>query len=237
MRLASVRQSETLEAAASWLRPAWRFAVAVLLGYAAWVALMLPVYRFADPPLSNHMLARALAGEEQRHSFVPLSAISPALVRAVVISEDANYCDHWGVDWSAMWETMRQGGGGGASTIPMQAVKNMFLWNGRTFLRKIPEVPLAHAADLVWGKRRLIEIYLNIAEWGPGIYGAEAAARHHFKVSASALTAQQASLLAAALPNPIQRNASRPAPKVRSRAMSVRRQFGNDPDGLDCVFP
>ncbi len=208
----------------------------MVAGYAGWVALMLPLYRLVDPPLSNLMLVHLLAGQTQRQTWTPLSRISPALLRSVLISEDGNYCQHWGVDWVAIQEAM-QHNGGGASTIPMQTVKNLFLWNGRTVLRKLPELPLAYLANLIWGKRRMLEIYLNIAEWGPGVFGVEAAAQHYFHTSAAVLTSQQASLLVAALPNPITRNAGNPGRTVRSHAARVRRQFNLAPEQLACVLP
>jgi monofunctional glycosyltransferase len=207
-----------------------------LAGYAAWVALMLPLYLLVNPPLSNVMFADLMVRQTQEHRWTPIERISPAVLTAVLISEDASFCDHWGVDWDAATYAM-QHGGGGASTIPMQTVKNLFLWNGRTFLRKIPEVPLAYLANLIWGKRRLLEIYLNIAEWGPGVFGIEAAAQHHFRTSAANLTAQQAALLAAALPNPIKRNAGRPAQVVRNHAARVRAQFGAGPETVGCLAP
>lgn len=219
-----------------WLRQLGRIALVGLAGYAAWVALMLPLYRLVDPPLSNLMFADLMVRQTQEHNWTPIERISPALLTAVLISEDASYCQHWGVDWDSVMEAM-QHGGRGASTIPMQTVKNLFLWNGRTFLRKVPEVPLAYLANLVWGKRRLLEIYLNIAEWGPGVFGIEAAAQHHFHVSAANLTSSQAVLLAAALPNPIKRSAGHPAQVVRNHAARVRAQFGSGPETTACVRP
>ena len=219
-----------------WIKHFGTFALLGLAGYAAWVAIMLPLYWLVNPPLSNRMFADLMWRQTQEHSWTPLQRISPALLTAVLLSEDASYCDHWGVDWEAAGYAM-QHGGGGASTIPMQTVKNLFLWNGRTYLRKIPEVPLAYLANLIWGKRRLLEIYLNIAEWGPGVFGIEAAAQHHFHVSAANLTAQQATLLAAALPNPIKRNAGHPAQVVRNHAARVRAQFGAGPQTIYCLTP
>ena len=219
-----------------WARLAGRFLSYSLAGYAAWLALMLPLYRFVDPPLSNLMLLHAVQGDAVSNSWTPLSRISPALLGAVLASEDANYCQHWGVDWGAVREAM-QHNGGGASTIPMQTVKNLFLWNGKTVLRKVPEVPLAYAANLIWGKPRLLEIYLNIAEWGPGIFGVEAASQHYFHTSAATLTSHQASLLAAVLPNPIRRDAGNPGAALRSHAASVRRQLNSGPNRTACVLP
>jgi monofunctional glycosyltransferase len=217
-----------------WALRAGRIALLGLAGYAAWVALMLPLYLVVNPPQSNLMFADLLARQSQQHRWMPLSRISPAVVTAVLLSEDAGYCDHWGVDWAAAVDAFHHSGRG-ASTIPMQTVKNLFLWNGRTVLRKIPEVPLAYLANLIWGKRRLLEIYLNIAEWGPGVFGIEAAAQHHFHTSSANLTSQQATLLAASLPNPIKRNAGHPAQIVRTHAARVRAQFGAGPQAVDCV--
>ena len=219
-----------------WLKQIGQIALFGLAGYAAWVAVMLPLYGLVNPPLSNRMFADLMVRQTQEHTWTPISRISPALLTAVLLSEDASYCDHWGVDWDAAAQAFRHGGRG-ASTIPMQTVKNLFLWNGRTFLRKIPEIPLAYLANLIWGKRRMLEIYLNIAEWGPGVFGIEAAAQHHFHTSAANLTSQQATLLAAALPNPIKRNAGHPAQVVRNHAARVRAQFGAGPEAIACVLP
>ncbi len=218
-----------------WLQRLGRVALHGVAGYAAWVALLLLIYGVVNPPLSNLMFSDLMVRQTQEHAWTPLERMSPAIITAVLISEDASYCDHWRVDWQALTDAM-QHGGRGASTIPMQTVKNMFLWNGRTVLRKIPEIPLAYIANLVWGKRRLLEIYLNIAEWGPGVFGVEAAAQHHFHVSAANLTSQQATLLAAALPNPIKRNAGHPAQVVRNHAARVRAQFGSGPETAACVL-
>ena len=121
---------------------------------------------------------------------VPLSEISPNLVQAVIASEDQRYCLHNGVDWGALRDVVddEDGPSRGASTLPMQTVKNLFLWHGRSYLRKALEVPLALYFDAVVPKKRILEIYLNIAEWGPGIYGAEAAAQYHFGVPAAKLS-------------------------------------------------
>jgi monofunctional biosynthetic peptidoglycan transglycosylase len=124
----------------------------------------------------------------------------------------------------------------GASTIPMQTVKNLYLWNGRSFIRKGMELPLAVVADLVWSKRRMMEIYLNVAEWGDGIYGVEAAARHHFGVSAAKLSRRQAALLAVALPNPIDRNAGKPGRGLRRLASVIERRAGRSGGYITCLY-
>lgn len=177
------------------------------------------------PPSSTLMLWRQVTGQSVDRRWVALEAISPDLVRAVVTSEDGGFCRHWGIDLGAIREAWRraertEGPVRGTSTIAMQTAKNLFLWNDRSWLRKALEAPLALWIDLVWSKRRLIEVYLNVAEWGPGLFGAEAAARHHFGVSARELTRGQAIALAVALPNPHRRNAG--APTLLQRRLAER---------------
>jgi monofunctional biosynthetic peptidoglycan transglycosylase len=182
----------------------------LILPYLLIVLYSLPFIR----PISTLMLWDLATFQGYDRRWVPLEDISPNLIRAVMMSEDGQFCSHGGVDWREMQAVVSSAIDGkstrGASTIPMQTVKNLFLWNGRFFIRKVLEVPLAVASDLVWSKSRMMEIYLNIAEWGPNIYGIEAAAQHHFKTSAAKLTQRQASLLAVSLPNPIERSASKP---------------------------
>jgi monofunctional biosynthetic peptidoglycan transglycosylase len=155
-------------------------------------------------PPSTLMLARWASGQPVEHSTVPLSAIAPALTQAVIASEDARYCSHRGIDWGALQDVLddEDGPSRGASTITMQTATETRSWPSRSYLRKGLEMPLALVLDLVWGKRRTIEIYLNMAEWGDGVFGAEAAARHHFGKAARDLTRREAAALAASLPNP-----------------------------------
>jgi monofunctional biosynthetic peptidoglycan transglycosylase len=172
--------------------------------------------------------------------WVEFDDISPNLVRAVMMSEDGQFCRHAGVDWGEMRGVVKDALAGeptrGASTIPMQTAKNLFLWNGRSFLRKAMELPLAVVADFVWSKRRLMEIYLNIAEWGPGIYGIEAAARHHFNVPAAKLSRRQAALLAVSLPNPIERNAGKPGRGLQRLATLNERRASRSGDYITCLY-
>jgi monofunctional biosynthetic peptidoglycan transglycosylase len=195
----------------SSVRRVFKVVVALLiLPYFLILLYSLPFIR----PVSTLMLWDLATFQGYDRRWVPIEEISPNLVRAVMMSEDGQFCSHGGVDWREMQAVVNSAIDGkstrGASTIPMQTVKNLFLWNGRFFVRKVLEVPLAVASDLVWSKSRMMEIYLNIAEWGPNIYGIEAAAQHHFKVSAAKLNQRQASLLAVSLPNPIERNAGKP---------------------------
>jgi monofunctional glycosyltransferase len=196
------------------------------------LALLLLAGRFAPMP-STLMLMRWSSGEPVKREWVPLEKMSPHLARAVIASEDQLFCEHWGVDFEVLRELMADpdGPGRGGSTISMQTVKNVYLWHGRSYIRKAIEVPLALVADLVWGKRRMMEVYLNVAEWGEGIFGAEAAAQHYFRKGVSTLTAAEAARLAAALPNPEKRGSS--ASTRYSRR--VLRLMGGVEPYLDCV--
>jgi monofunctional glycosyltransferase len=192
--------------------------VAILIFVLAPYALA-PLYRVLDP-VSALMLWRRATGERVERMWMPLTAIAPALPRAVMAAEDARFCLHHGIDFGELRAAFEDADDvsemRGGSTIAQQTAKNLFLWPGRSVVRKALEFPLALWLDLVLGKRRLMEIYLNIAEWGPnGEFGAEAAARHAFGKSARDLTAREAALLAAILPNPSRRSAARPSAGVR----------------------
>jgi monofunctional biosynthetic peptidoglycan transglycosylase len=189
--------------------------------------ILVPVYAFVHP-VSTVMLGRWLTGKSVSRSWKPLDQISPNLVRAVIAAEDSRFCEHHGVDWVEVNHAIEEAGDleavRGASTIPMQVAKNLFLWPGRQFIRKGLEVPLAYFMSFMWTKRRMIEVYLNIAEWGPnGEFGAEAAARRAFHKSARALLPMEAALLAAVLPSPKHRNAGRPSTGLMRIALRYRR--------------
>ncbi|WP_199194739.1 monofunctional biosynthetic peptidoglycan transglycosylase [Phyllobacterium phragmitis] len=165
-------------------------------------------------PVSTLMLKDVVTLNGYDRRWMPIERISPALVNSVMVSEDGQFCSHSGIDWRQINAVITDAVDGermrGASTITMQTVKNLFLWNGRSFVRKALELPLSVATDAILPKWRIMEIYLNIAEWGPGIYGVEAAAQHHFGRSASQLSSRQAAYLAVTLPNPILRNPAKP---------------------------
>ena len=176
------------------------------------------LYRWVDPPASTLILGQRLAGTPITQRWVPLERISPNLISAVVLSEDGGFCRHRGVDWGELKEAIESANDGiarGGSTISMQVVKNLFLWPSRNYVRKALEIPLTYVIEAAWSKQRILEIYLNIAEWGPGIFGAEAAARYHFRKPASTLNPREAALLAVSLPNPFDRQAGRPGPGTR----------------------
>lgn len=172
--------------------------------------VLVPVYAAVPPPFSTLELWVRLTGQSVTRHWVPMDEIAPNLGYAVVMSEDGKFCEHHGVDWSAVWTVIDSESSRGASTVPMQVAKNLFLWQSRSYVRKVLEVPLAYYMDFVWSKRRMMEIYLNIVEWGPGIFGADAAAQHYFGVPAAKLSLRQAALMVAALPNPILRNPAKP---------------------------
>jgi monofunctional biosynthetic peptidoglycan transglycosylase len=184
--------------------------------------LLTPLYAVGHP-VSALMAWRWVTGSPVDRTWVDLGAMSPALPRSVVGSEDARFCSHHGIDWDSLQNAIEdaQDGevSGGGSTITQQVAKNLFLWNGRSVIRKGLEIPLALWVDLVLTKARIMEIYLNIAEMGPsGQFGAEAGARYAFGRSASGISAQQAALLAAILPNPVTRSAKSPGPGMRRLA-------------------
>jgi monofunctional biosynthetic peptidoglycan transglycosylase len=191
-------------------------------------------------PVSTLMLRDLVLLRGYDRQWVSIDDVAPVLVQSVMMSEDGQYCFHGGVDWDEMRmlveDTLKGQETRGGSTIPMQTAKNLFLWNSRSFIRKGLELPLAVGSDFVWSKRRLMEIYLNIAEWGPGIYGIEAAAQYHFKVPASKLTRRQASLLAVSLPNPIDRNAGKPGRGLRRLAAIIERRAQGSGDYIKCIY-
>ena len=187
-----------------------------------------PLYRFVDP-VSTPMLWRWVTGKRVVRIVVPLNRIAPALRLSVIIAEDGTFCRNRGIDLGAIREAMQQsdelGEARGASTITQQTAKNLFLWEGRSFIRKALEFPLALWLNLVLPKRRVLEIYLNIVEWGPnGEFGAEAAARWAFGKLARDLTPAEAAELAAVLPNPVRRSARIPSVLVRRLAALYERR-------------
>jgi monofunctional glycosyltransferase len=225
---------------AGWLRRAFGWFVAFVLAATVVILAAGLVYRFI-PPVSTLMLARWATLRPVERTIVPLDAIAPSLAMAVITSEDARFCNHRGVDWGALREVIEDAEDDapsrGASTIAMQTAKNLFLWPGRSYVRKALELPIALYLDLIWGKRRVMEVYLNIAEWGDGIYGVEAAARRHFGKSARSLTPAEAALLVAALPNPHRRNAGRPSPRHRALAGRLLLRMERHSPGRACLQP
>jgi monofunctional glycosyltransferase len=219
-----------------WLR---RVALALLI-LAGALLLSVVVFRFVNPPITPVMLADKLRGATLKRQWVPLDKISPNLRLAVVSSEDGRFCAHWGVDWGAVKDAVEAAhslkGVRGASTISMQTAKNLYLWNQRSYVRKALEVPLAYLMTAIWPKERMMEVYLNIAQWGPGLFGAEAASRYYFGKPASALTRREAVLLAAALPNPRLRNPAKPSRRMLLVANAVERRMPYMVERAQCVL-
>lgn len=199
------------------------------------------LFRFVDPPATPLMVIRSLArGGWIDYQPGRLEAVAPALARAVIASEDARFCFHRGIDLGAVqeaWDDYGETGRlRGASTITMQVARNLFLWPGGGFVRKAIEVPLALALDFTWPKRRIVEVYLNIAETGPGLFGAEAAARQHFGKTAGRLSETEAARIAAVLPNPNRWSAARPTAYIERRTAIIRGRMGQlSRDQIACL--
>jgi monofunctional biosynthetic peptidoglycan transglycosylase len=220
-----------------WLR---RAAIVVLVLLVTPYLLTL-VYAFV-PPVSTLMLGRWVTFRKVERAYVPIDRISPSLTLAVIIAEDGRFCGHHGIDLTEIQDALADGDDlsevRGASTITQQLAKNLFLWPGHSFVRKALELPLAVWIDLVLTKKRILELYLNVAEWGPdGVFGAEAGARRAFGKSADKLSRYQAAVMAAALPNPVRRNAKSPGPGLRRLAGLYVSRSARSPEADDCVRP
>lgn len=201
-----------------WLR---RWLVRLVLIVVCIVAGVVAAHGVFNPPKGIYMRqeARRLGGID--HHWVPLSSVAPVMARSVVAGEDANFCIHWGFDMNAIRKALEDGRGRGASTLSQQVVKNTYLWHGRTWSRKALEALITPLVELLWSKERIIEVYLNMAEFDEGIFGIEAASQHYFGVPPSKLSAVQAARLAAILPAPKSRSAARPSGYVRKRAAQI----------------
>lgn len=182
---------------------------------------VIALHREIDPPRPYYMGQEARRLGAIRQEWVPMARIAPVMARAVVAAEDANFCLHWGFDMAAIRSAIAEGSGRGASTLSQQVVKNVYLWHGRNWARKALEAMLTPVVESLWPKRRILEVYLNVAEFGEGIFGVEAAARQAFGVSAADLSDGQAARLAAVLPAPKDRSAAKPSAALRKRAAGI----------------
>ncbi|MGL5048043.1 MAG: monofunctional biosynthetic peptidoglycan transglycosylase [Shewanella sp.] len=195
--------------------------------------LLVFLLRFVDPPMWTWRIERALFPPapigEVRHQWRDLAYISPELQLAVIAAEDQHFAEHTGFDLAAISSALKYNSKGtkvrGASTLSQQAAKNLFMWSSRSFFRKGLEAWFTLLMELTWDKSRILEIYLNIVEFGPGLYGAEAASKHYFGKSAAKLTQYEASLLAAILPNPWRYKVSPPSSYVLQRSAWIRKQM------------
>jgi monofunctional biosynthetic peptidoglycan transglycosylase len=213
-------------------------ALAVLLLIPPGLSLLYRVE--AIHPVSTLMLRDLVTLQGYERDWVEFGAIAPVLVQSVMMSEDGKFCSHGGVDWGALNHVIDNALDGektrGASTITMQTAKNLFLWNARSFIRKAMEVPLAIWIDMVLSKKRIMEIYLNIAEWGDGIYGVEAASWTYFGRPASELTATQAALLAVTLPNPLARDPAKPGKGLVRLARMIEGRARQSGAYIECLY-
>ncbi len=201
-----------------WLRR-WllRLVSVAFLFSVFWVVLYIAI----NPPGGLYMLQEYRRIGSIERQWVPMGAIAPVMARSVVAAEDANFCTHWGFDMGEIRRVIDQGGTRGASTISQQVVKNVYLWHGRDWTRKVLEAGFTLLVEALWSKRRILEVYLNVAEFDDGVFGVEAAARHYFGVTARELSALQAARLAAVIPAPKARDAARPSDFVRRRASAI----------------
>lgn len=214
-------------------RGLFRFAVRFVFAFALILALvpafLLVIYRIETVhPVSTLMIREALVGHGAKREWIEIDDMAPVIYQSVLSSEDGRFCSHGGVDWDALNAVIEDAIDGqktrGASTITMQLVKNLFLWPDRSFIRKGLEVPYAMLAELILSKKRIMEIYLNIAEWDKGVFGIELAAQTYFNRSAAKLGPRYSSLLAVTLPNPKQRNAAKPSRSMNRVAKIIQRR-------------
>ena len=216
----------------------WLFGIVVVFPV-LWVGL----YRFVPPPMTSLMAIRYFEHRGMDYRWRPMSQISPTLADAAIASEDAHFCSHHGFDFTAMEKAMahndrRPGKIRGGSTISQQTAKNVFLWPGRNYVRKGLEAYFTVLTEVLWGKKRIMEVYLNVVEMGNGVYGAEAASQVDFGHSAKKLSTSEAARLVAILPNPLKYNAVDPGKYVQRRAGRVAGQVGvvrADSDLSGCI--
>jgi monofunctional biosynthetic peptidoglycan transglycosylase len=206
-------------------RPLWRRVLGWLargiLGVAGFYLLLILLFSFLPPPGNIYQWQESWRLGGIQRTWVNIDDIAPTMARSVVAAEDANFCLHWGFDMDAIRDAIDSGANRGASTISQQVVKNVFLWQNRSWVRKAMEAALTPAMELVWSKQRIVEMYLNQAEFAEGVFGVQAAAQHHFGVDARDLTPTQSARLAAVLPNPKEYNAGNPGSYVRQRARQI----------------
>ena len=195
--------------------------MAVLILFLLLVFTIVFLFRFIPIPTTPYMISETSNHGSISYSWINLKDMSESIPLSVVAAEDANFCNHWGFDLVAIRSVIEQGSKRGASTISQQVVKNLFLWPQRSWIRKILEAILTPIIEFSWSKKRILEVYLNVAEFDRGIFGIEQASKQLFGVSSSKLSLQQAALLAAVLPNPKQRSVIEPSKFIQKRALSI----------------
>lgn len=203
------------------LRWLWRWAVRMVVIAIVVLVLVVVAHSTINPPRTFYMGQEARRLDGIDYAWVPIDGVAPAMARSVVAAEDANYCNHWGFDMVAIRAALNEGSGRGASTLSQQVVKNVYLWHGRSWARKALEAVITPLVELVWSKQRIVEVYLNVAEFDEGVFGVDAAAYHYFGISPDQLSDVQAARLAMVLPNPKKRSASKPTAKQRRRSSQI----------------
>ena len=199
-----------------------RWALRVALGCVVFVVALVALFSVVNPPVTHTIWSEWRRLGKVERDWVPIEDISPVMARSVVAAEDANFCRHWGFDVNAIREALENGGQRGASTITQQVVKNVFLWQGRSWVRKALETSITPVVEIIWSKERILEVYLNVAETGTGVFGVEAAAQTNFNVPAAQLSSVQAARIAAILPSPRKRSVRDPSVWTRRRAASIQ---------------
>ena len=206
-------------------RPLWRHLLSwvgrVFLGAVALYLLLILLFSFLPPPGNLYQWSESWRLGGIQRQWVNIGDIAPVMARSVVAGEDANFCLHWGFDMAAIRDAVQHGSNRGASTLDQQTVKNVLLWQGRSWLRKALEAALTPVVEVLWSKQRILELYLNEAEFAEGVFGVQAAAQHYWKKDAKDLTATEAARLASVLPNPKEYNAGKPGPYVKTRARQI----------------
>ncbi|WP_420585469.1 monofunctional biosynthetic peptidoglycan transglycosylase [Ruegeria sp.] len=198
-----------------------RWLTRAMLGVVIFVVGLVALFSVVNPPVTHTIWSEWRRLGKVERDWVPIEEISPVMVRSVVAAEDANFCLHWGFDVEAIRDALENGGARGASTISQQVVKNVFLWQGRSWVRKALETSITPLVEIIWSKQRILEVYLNVAETGQGVFGVEAAARRNFNTSAAQLSPVQAARIAAILPSPRNRSVTDPSVRTRRRAASI----------------
>ncbi len=220
------KKTRTKKTEADTNLPLWRKVLhwvgRLLGGVVAFYVLLIVVFSFLPPPGNIYQWQESWRLGGIKRDWVSWKDISPDMARSVVAGEDANFCLHWGFDIAQIRDAIANGKQRGASTISQQVVKNVFLWQGRSYLRKAIEAAMTPVVELMWSKQRILEVYLNEAEFAEGVFGVQAAAQVLFKTDAANLSASQSARLAAVLPNPKERNAAKPSGFVRGRAAQIR---------------
>ncbi len=204
-----------------FIKQGFRWALRGAIGLAALTLLLVVLFAVVAPPTTPYIFSEGMRLGDVKRTWIPIEDVTPSLPRSIVAAEDANFCLHWGFDMAAIRAAIDDGASRGASTLSQQTVKNVFLWQGRSWPRKAIEAMLTPVVEAIWSKERIVEVYMNVAEFDEGVFGVEAAALHYYGKGAGRLTDREAALLAAVLPAPKDRSARNPSSFVERRARSI----------------